>query len=384
MSASRITRLSVQGFRRLANLSLEMRPLTVVIGANGCGKSSLLDVFSLLSACADKGLKKQLRQWGGLSQVLTIDHGKQLFFDVDMFIQGASFNYSISVVPQGHGFAIEEENLYQLDPAYPLTLIRSRLNHVAFGSREQEVVPDAFETALSQVPRELKTAELFRYGLASINHYHALDISPQAPVRLPQTMDPSEHPGGNGENLVSCLYYLRESDPDRFEMITDALRAAFPTFERLAFPPVAAGSLGMTWKDHHFKKPFYQAQMSEGMLRCLWLLTLLHAPVMPSILLLDEPEVSLHPEVLSLFVDLLREASQRCQIIVATHSERLVQFLRPEELLVMAMDDQGLAHAEWADALGVEHWLDSHTLDGLWRKNLLEGRVVWDEEGGEP
>src|ERR1700726_4896001 len=82
-------------------------------------------------------------------------------------------------------------------------------------------------------------------------------------------------PGKNGEDLVSCLYYLREAEPDRFEAVEDALKAAFPGFRRLDFPPVAAGTLAMTWRDNRFSKPLYMHQVSEGMLRFVWLATLL-------------------------------------------------------------------------------------------------------------
>ena len=130
-----------------------------------------------------------------------------------------------------------------------------------------------------------------------------------APVRLPQPLRPATLPGKDGEDLVSCLFSLRESDRDRFEVIEDALRAGFPGFVRLDFPPVAAGTLAMTWKDRSFTRPFFMHQLSEGTLRFLWLATLLQSPGLTAITLLDEPEVSLHPELLSLLAELMREAS---------------------------------------------------------------------------
>src|SRR5207245_8346247 len=96
------------------------------------------------------------------------------------------------------------------------------------------------ETSLSQVPKMYQEPESFRSKLASCVSYHILDVAQKSPVRLPQSMRPVNLPGANGEDLVSCLYYLRETDPDRFEVVEDTVTAAFPDFERLNFPPVAA------------------------------------------------------------------------------------------------------------------------------------------------
>jgi predicted ATPase len=186
-------------------------------------------------------------------------------------------------------------------------------------------------------------------------------------------MQPATLPGSKGEDLVSCLYYRRETDRNRFEIIEDTLAAAFPDFERLSFPPVAAGTLAMTWKDRNFYYPFYMHQLSEGTLRFLWLITLLQSRDLTAITLIDEPEVSLHPELLQLLAHAMREASQRTQLIVATHSDRLIRFLQPHEVLVCDSED-GLATLTWADSIDLEHWLEDYSLDQLWAMNIIGGR----------
>src|SRR5450755_3921475 len=106
--------------------------------------------------------------------------------------------------------------------------------------------------------------EDFRRRLASSTFYHVLNVDLRSPVRLPQAMGPAALPGRNGEDLVSCLFYLRETERNRFEAIEDSLRAAFPRFERLDFPPVAAGTLSLAWRERGFSKPLYTHQLSEG------------------------------------------------------------------------------------------------------------------------
>ena len=90
--------------------------------------------------------------------------------------------------------------------------------------------------------------------------------------------------------------------------------------------------------------------------------------------MIDEPEVSLHPELLLLLSDLLREASRRTQIVVATHSDSLIRFLRPAEVVVMDIDEDGHASAAWADTLDLGKWLSDYTLDEVWRMGRMGGR----------
>ncbi len=216
--------------------------------------------------------------------------------------------------------------------------------------------------------------EDFRNRLSSSTFYHVLNVDPRSPVRLPQPMRPATLPGRNGEELVSCLFYLREAERTRFEAIEDALHAAFPRFDRLDFPPVAAGTLALAWREKGFSEPLYMHQLSEGTLRFLWLATLLQSPGLTALTLLDEPEVSLHPELLSLLADLLREASNRTQLIVATHSDRLIRFLQPKEIVLMDSTDDGMSTLTWADELDLDKWLKDYSLDELWSNGRLGAR----------
>jgi predicted ATPase len=216
--------------------------------------------------------------------------------------------------------------------------------------------------------------EELRRILATATQYHVLDVSPRAPVKMPQQMKPATLPGADGADLVPYLYYLRESNKDRFDAVTDSLKAAFPGFEALNFPPVAAGMLAMTWKDRDFHKPIYMHELSEGTLRFLWLVSLLQSPNLSTITMIDEPEVSLHPELLSLLADFMREASKRTQLIVATHSDRFIRFLKPEEVVVMDINEEACATATWADSLDLDQWLADYSLDEVWRMGRMGGR----------
>ena len=380
----KINRIKISGFRRLLAIDLPVRPFMVLIGANGVGKTSFLDAFSTLSASASGNLNSILSQFGGISNLLTRGKSEDLSFLVDMTVPGHQpLEYELRLSSKGTGYAISGELLCQQRDGFekPFRHIDSSDGDIRYYETEENrlVRPDwehnPLETSLAQVPKMYRQPEELRRILATATQYHVLDVGPRAPVKMPQPMKPATLPGPDGGDLVPYLYYLREGDRDRYEVIIDSLRTAFPDFEELNFPPVAAGLLAMTWKDKKFSKPIYMNELSEGTLRFLWLVSLLQSPNLSTVTMIDEPEVSLHPELLSLLADLMREAAKRTQLIVATHSDRFIRFLSPDEVVVMDVDDDGCASATWADSLDLDQWLAEYSLDEVWRMGRMGGRA---------
>ena len=384
-------RIHIQGFRRLFDVDIKLNPLNVLIGANGSGKTSILDVFSLLANSASGKLNEFLSEQNGidanLSNLTAMNAGKVRCMSFELAMPVPNYKpieYGLSISPQGTSYQIADELLFQHgDRPAPFNHIVAQHDNVAYyewkQARKGLVRPNweynSKESALSQVPKMFREPEEFRKRLASSTHYHVLDVGRRAPIRLPQQMRDATLPGPDGEDIVSCLYTVRETDPDRFELIEATLRAGFPDFERLNFPPVAAGTLAMTWKDRNSKHPFYMHQLSEGTLRFLWLVTLLQSPGLTEVTIIDEPEVSLHPELLSLLADLLRDASNRTQLIVATHADRLVRFLQPSEILTINTRDDGASEVIRVDDLDLENWLKEYSMDEVWRMGRIGGRV---------
>jgi predicted ATPase len=129
----------------------------------------------------------------------------------------------------------------------------------------------------------------------------------------------------------------------------------------------------LQWYEKGAKKPVDQGELSEGTLRFLWLMAVLTSPNRPQIILLDEPEVSLHPELLMHLAGVLQEAALTSQVIVATHADRLVRWLQPEEIAVMEESDAG-SSITWLDRAKLDHWLKDYTIDELWSMGTIGGR----------
>lgn len=357
-----------------------------MIGANGTGKTSVLDVLSLLANSAQGKLSEDIIDLSGLPSILTYDRAQELRLEISRSVTGYEpLEYSLRLKPQGVAYVISEEKLSQQHRdkeahTKPFLHIDSRGSNIRYFEPDEGKLTqpnwdhNPLETSLSQVPKMFREPEDFRNRLASSTFYHVLNVDPRSPVRLPQPLSPATLPGRNGEELVSCLFSMRETERARFEAIEDTLRAAFPRFDRLDFPPVAAGTLALTWREKGFSQPFYLHQLSEGTLRFLWLTTLLQSPGLTALTLLDEPEVSLHPELLSVLADSLREASKRTQIVVATHSDRLIRFLQPNEIVAIDSSDDGMSTLTWGDELDLDKWLKDFSLDELWSNGRLGAR----------
>ena len=241
----------------------------------------------------------------------------ELLVDVESQRSDKPMVYTVEMLSLQHSPALGIERLeWQIysDPP-PLRYIDAQGERVRYFDPETKRLKEpnwayrANELALAQVPKMYQEPEALRNLLASAVYQSFLDVSPRSAVRLPQPLTPGVRPGPNGEGLYSALFNLRSKAPDIYERILALLEQGFPGFQRIEFDVVGAGQVTLMWLDRYSKQPLYPNQLSEGTLRFLWLATSLLSPAIPPILLLDEPEISLHPELLMVLAAVLEDAA---------------------------------------------------------------------------
>ena len=384
----RFARVKTRGFRSLVDVDLSLRPLAVMIGPNGSGKTSLLDLLLLFNQAMQEDLSKAIEQQGGIVSIASRMKPAPDQVDVELSFYSEEsgekdemvYRVHLSANPGEHPIRLEqlERQLDTQDPN-PHRYINVENGTVTFampGSVGAVAAAGSITTtelALAQIPRYYEDPERLRSALARACFYSQLDVQPRSVIRLPQSLTPTIQPGPNGENLFSAIHNLRAVHERQFRALEDILRIAFPGFRRLEFPVVGSGQVTLAWYQEDIDGPLFLNELSEGTLRFLWLATVLLSPSPAPITCIDEPEVSLHPELLKLLAGLLQDASMRGQYIVATHSPELIRWLEPKEILILDKEE-GRTSFTWADSLDLKEWLQEYTLDQIWLMGTLGGR----------
>ena len=205
--------------------------------------------------------------------------------------------------------------------------------------------------------------------------HHFQDTGDKSSYRDTSRVADSRFLRADGSNLASVLYRIRTSNPGLFRKIEDVIHETTPSFRcfNLMPDPTNKENLRLLWHPVGEDVLFDEFQLSDGTLRLMSLFTLLLQPELPSLILIDEPEIGLHPAAVSILADLLKKASEKTQIIISTQSIDLVNHFSPEDIIVGDyVNNQSVFRRLSTDEL--KSWLDDYTLGELWEKNIFGGQ----------
>ena len=376
----RIESIKVENYRALRKIELkDLTPLTVLLGPNGSGKSTIFDVFNFLSECFQFGLRhawdrrgrgKELKSRGASGPILfelkyqeqpdtpiityhlAIDEGTKGPEVVEEWLQwrrgakGKPFRFL--EFNRGKGRAASGETPDE-DDERPETNLRSS-DLIAVNTLGQ----------LSEHPRIAALREFITDWYVSCL---AIDQTRNQPEAGPQ-----ERLSKGGENLPNVIQYLKEQHPDRLEGIFAKLRQRIPRLERVEADPMPDGRLLLQIKDAPFDQPVLSKFASDGTMKMLAYLTVLHDPEPPHFIGIEEPENFLHPRLLPELAEECRSAAQNSQLLITSHSPFLLNAIRAEEVRILYRDEQGFTQAVRAsDIHGVKELLGAGaSLGYLW------------------
>ncbi len=331
----KIVQLDIQGFRSLKNVSWRPGDLNVVIGPNGSGKSNLLRMMELISATAERKLDQYLNVSGGIGSVLWDGQAKSVRFNIRTAPLELVYALSIDSVSFGHYYHVASESI---------TGIKSNFKYIekqasnASAERDTGVViikPEAVpfgESLLADLADPLSwdanaiILDEFQKNLVSFSIYQDIRTDQNAPIRQSPVSRLEQRVAADGQNLINVLHTLYTSDRKFKQDINDGMFAAFGAdFDELIFPPAADQRIQMRVRWKTLKREQSTADLSDGTLRFLFLLTVLASPNPPPLVAIDEPETGLHPSMLPIIAEFAVEAATRTQVIFTTHSD---QFLR--------------------------------------------------------
>jgi predicted ATPase len=365
-----LKRVQVQGFCSLADVSLQPGRLTVLIGANGSGKSNLLRALKLAPLLRTKSLRNFVGEAGGASALLHYGpkRTQALSLALDFVQAGKANRYSARL-----GFAAGDTLIF-LDEivGYQPADSPSMQEH-SLGAGHQE-------SRLEEVMAQDVTARSVNWWLGRMNFFHFHDTSAASPLRTNARIEDHHYLRSDGSNLGAYLWHLRQSaaadDQAALRRIKGLVRQIAPMVKDLQPTPVEPGgkAVRLDWIDDQ-DQVFGVHQLSDGTLRAIALVTALAQPTarLPRFISIDEPELGLHPAAITILADLARSVSQHCQVLFATQSTAWLDHFEPSEVVV-AERHHGETILKRLDEAALRHWLEDYSLSEVFDKGVIGGR----------
>ena len=351
----RLDRVTVRGFKSIRALEeFELGGLTVLIGPNGVGKSNFIDLFRMGADLAEGRLQIFVADRDGPDALLF--GGVKRTDRIDAVFTFGADEYAFSLVPTRSGLVFDREE------------IRSRGGGTTgarvLGRGHKETHINAAAEAFARYAAE---------AMSGLRAHHFADTGPTSRLRHAQPLRDNLRLHADGGNLAPFLRRLRERCPRDHRRIVEEVRAAAPFFGDFVYREDAGDRVELEWSEAGAPdRALGPGQLSDGTLRfvCLAALLLQPARFQPNPILIDEPELGLHPHAIALLAELLRHASDTRQIVVSTQSADLVSELAPEDIVTVARQN-GESVFKRLDPEDLGEWLKDYALGDLWKMYVV-------------
>jgi predicted ATPase len=362
----KLDKIQVENFKSIRSLSLSLNALNVFIGANGSGKSNFIGLFKFLNRVINKQLQTYTGESGGADTILHFGRKRSDHLEIHLAFAHETNGYNFKLVPTAEDrFVFSDERVWFHDKSRYDQPYSELLGSGQAESKLADYAEGRSSRVAGYVISDLKSWKLY--------HFH--DTSDSAKVKQTGDVSVSRVLQADAGNLAAFLYRLKQTHPQHYRNIEDTIRLVAPFFQEFHLEPSATNQqkIIFEWKEAGSDKYFNAFSLSDGTLRFICLTTLLLQPQLPSVVILDEPELGLHPYAITILANLLRAASETSQVLVATQSVTLVNQFEPSQVLVVERSEgqSTFTHLQEAD---MEHWIDEFGLGDLWEKNILGGR----------
>lgn len=383
------------GFRSFKALSWSPGDLNLIIGQNGSGKSNLLKFLELLRRSADGKLEDHILREGGLEQVLWDNQAENLTIQLGLLLDGSdehinprNLEYSLIINKKGFegDYKITQEilsgsknidNNKDIIKYFERSLPESSLWNNS-GTDSILIKIDSNETLLSQLTHPFVTeylASKVQRSISSWRIFQSCDTSPDSPIRRPTISRRDTTLSWDGSNLISVLHTLYTTNREFERSIDYAMIAAFgEDYDKLVFPPAADKQIQLRIRWRTLKQERPAADISDGTLRYLFLLTILAHPEPGSLIAIDEPETGLHPAMMRIIAEYADEMSKRTQVVITTHSAEFLTACGgfvPNTFVIEWNDGASVIRQVSEEKL--KFWLEDYTLGSLFSSGELEG-----------
>lgn len=358
-----LDKLTIRGFKSIRELEgFELKKLNVFVGANGAGKTNLISFFRMLSALIEGTLDTYVLNSGGIGDLLFNGRKttQKMEFETLFGIRG----YRFSIEPgAGENFALKDEARY-----YPG---RTGWWELGSGGDHRSLLVKEATGAHSDSKYSIPVYE----AIQSWRIYHFHDTSQNAPMRHAEIIEDHDSLRSDAANLAPFLLWLRDNNRAAYQEILDACRLVAPYLDDFLLKPQQMGpktKVALSWRTKGSDYPMQPYHLSDGTIRFICLATALLQPNPPSTLIIDEPELGLHPEAIRTLAELIQSAAKRTQLIIATQSPLLLDQFSVEDVVVVSRKD-GQSTFERLKREDYNVWLEDYSVGQLWTKNVIQG-----------
>lgn len=377
MPTNALDYITIKGFKSIASIEkLPLRPINVVIGPNGSGKSNFLGTFDFLHDICEGRLREYVTVAGGAERVLHFGSKNTKEIHLRLYFANEPASYGIKLGPTADDVLFPYRGLIPSEE-------RVLLSGEGFPYPDEDF---GYDLESRQRGREGGVSDptdgiaaWVRKRTAGWRIYHLNDTSSSSPIRKTAKVDDNRFLRPDGSNLPSFLYLLREKHETSYGLIVRTVQQVAPFFDDFRLEPLRLNpeDIKLEWRHKKSDQYFDASSLSDGTLRFIALATLLLQPEQfrPSIILVDEPELGLHPYAIEVFAALVRQASVTNQVIVSTQSSLLLDHFEPQDVLVADRANGGTQLTR-LEAAPLAKWLEEYSLGQLWEKNEIGGRPV--------
>ena len=367
-----LTRIEVAGFRSIKSAELDLRPLNVFIGANGAGKSNLISFLQMLNFALTKALQTYVQKRGPASDLLhfgpkrtPVMHGK-LRFRCDRGHNVYSFSLAHA---SGDSLVFTHEEAEFHEDGNPRS---PKIIPLGPGGHRESGLNDPWS---GNEP----TARVIKSLLGKCRVYQFHDTSVESYIRGRARVDDNLYLFANGGNLSAFLARLQAEYPSVYQDIVRTLQIVLPWFDDFILEPQGEGdkaTILLRWRMvGEPEYPFASGHLSAGSLRIMALVTLLLQPVhlRPQLIVIDEPELGLHPAAERVIAGIMKTAAQTSQVLVSTQSATFIDHFNPGDVVVAEIE-AGCSSYTRQTPEKLNAWLERYTLGQIWQKDIIGGR----------
>lgn len=355
----KVQKIKIAGFKSIREQEVDLGDINILIGPNGVGKTNFIGVFKLLNKIIDKDLQSHVSQSGGADSFLHF--GAKNTQEILISLRFFPNNYACHLVPTDRD-----------DLIFKREIVRFRNGH----EKNIDLHNTGPETQLFDFDADI--CQHVRDYMHNWKVYHFHDTSSSAQIKRTQDVADSHPLMADASNLAPFLLALKESrskgDRKAYDKIVRTIQGAAPFFQDFILEPERQNEdkIRLRWKQKGSDHPFYSSDLSDGTLRFICLATLLLQPEPPNVILLDEPELGLHPHAIHILGGLFRKAARKCQVIASTQSVTLANQFSYEDVIVTDRNN-GESVFRRLEEGEISQWIEEYGIGDLWEKNLLGG-----------